>query len=106
MSTGKRLTAAENKIDKKKSYAVVDAVKVLKEAATAKFDETVELHFNLGIDPKMGDQQIRGTLTLPHGTGKSKKVIAFVDAANVEAAKAAGADLIGDEAAIEAIAKT
>ena len=106
MSNGKRLTAAESKIDKKKLYSTTEAVALLKSGATAKFDETIELHFNLGIDPKMGDQQIRGTLTLPHGTGKSKKVMAFVDAANADAAKAAGADIIGDEAAIEALAKT
>lgn len=106
MTTGKRFAAAATKIDKKKLYAVTEAVALLKEGAKAKFDETIELHFNLGIDPKMGDQQIRGTLTLPHGTGKSKKVMAFVDAANADAAKAAGADIIGDEAAIEALAKT
>jgi large subunit ribosomal protein L1 len=106
MSNGKRLAAAESKIEKKKAYSSTEAVALLKSSATAKFDETIELHFNLGINPKMGDQQIRGTLTLPHGTGKTKKVIAFVDAANVDAAKAAGADLIGNEETIEAIAKT
>lgn len=102
----KRFTEVESKVDKKKVYSVAEAVTALKAAATAKFDETIELHFNLGIDPKMGDQQIRGTLTLPHGSGKTKKVMAFVDAANVDAAKAAGADFIGDEATIEAISKT
>ncbi len=102
----KRFTEVQSKIDKKKAHSVSEAVAALKAGATAKFDETIELHFNLGIDPKMGDQQIRGTLVLPHGSGKSKKVIAFVDAANVDTAKAAGADLIGDEATIEAIAKT
>jgi large subunit ribosomal protein L1 len=106
MTTGKRFAAAESKIDKKKAYSVPEAVALIKAGATAKFDETVELHFNLGIDPKMGDQQIRGTLVLPHGSGKTKKVIAFVDAANADAAKAAGADIIGTEEMIEAIAKT
>lgn len=106
MSNGKRFAAAESKIDKKKSYSVPEAVALIKSGATAKFDETVELHFNLGIDPKQGDQQIRGTLTLPHGTGKSKKVMAFVDAGNVDAAKAAGADFIGSEETIETLAKT
>jgi large subunit ribosomal protein L1 len=106
MANSKRFTEAQSKIDKKKVYSVPEAVAMIKAAANAKFDETVELHFNLGIDPKQGDQQIRGTLVLPHGSGKTKKVIAFVDAANVDAAKAAGADLIGDEATIEAIAKT
>ena len=102
----KRFTEVQSKVDKKKVYSVTEAVAALKTGATAKFDETIELHFNLGIDPKMGDQQIRGTLTLPHGSGKTKRVIAFVDAANADAAKAAGADLIGDEATIEAIGKT
>jgi len=106
MTNSKRFTEVQGKIDKKKTYSVPEAVAAIKAAATAKFDETVELHFNLGIDPKMGDQQIRGTLTLPHGTGKTKKVIAFVDAANADAAKAAGADIIGTEEMIEAIAKT
>ena len=106
MPNSKRFTEVQSKIDKKKVYSATEAVAMIKAAANAKFDETIELHFNLGIDPKQGDQQIRGTLTLPHGSGKTKKVIAFVDAANVDAAKAAGADLIGDEATIEAIAKT
>ena len=106
MTTGKRFAATESKLDKKKSYSVNEVVALIKDSAPAKFDETVELHFNLGIDPKMGDQQIRGTLTLPHGTGKSKKVMAFVDAANADAAKAAGADFIGTEETIEALAKT
>lgn len=106
MTTGKRFTAVADKIDKKKVYAIADAVAVIKDGAKAKFDETIELHFNLGIDPKQGDQQIRGTLTLPHGTGKTKKVMAFVDANNVDAAKAAGADFIGTEETIEALAKS
>lgn len=93
-------------VDKKKKYAVTEAVEVLKQNATAKFDETVEVHFNLGIDPKQGDQQIRGTISLPHGSGKSKRVAAFVDAANEAAAKAAGADIIADEAYLENLAKT
>jgi large subunit ribosomal protein L1 len=63
MTTGKRFAATESKIDKKKAYSVTEAVALIKGSAPAKFDETVELHFNLGIDPKMGDQQIRGTLT-------------------------------------------
>ncbi|MEK9155100.1 MAG: 50S ribosomal protein L1 [Patescibacteria group bacterium] len=104
--TGKRFTTAKQMIDKKKLYAVTDAVKLLKETAKAKFDETVELHFSLGVDPKQGDQQIRGTVTLPHGTGKTKRVAAFVDANNEAAAKAAGADLIATEETIDEIART
>jgi large subunit ribosomal protein L1 len=104
--TGKRLNTAKQMIDKKKLYAATEAVKLLKETAKAKFDETVELHFALGVDPKQGDQQIRGTVTLPHGTGKTKRVIAFVDANNEAAAKAAGADIVALEDKIEEIART
>lgn len=104
MSHSKRFTSLA--VDKNKKYPVTEAVNVLKQNATAKFDETVELHFNLGIDPKQGDQQIRGTLSLPNGTGKSKRVAAFVDAANEAAAKAAGADIIADEAYLDTLAKT
>ncbi|MFA5947018.1 MAG: 50S ribosomal protein L1 [Patescibacteria group bacterium] len=102
---GKRFTELKTTVEKK-LYNVKDAVDLVKKDATAKFDETVELHFNLGIDPKMGDQLIRGTITLPHGTGKSKKVVAFVDAGNEAAAKAAGADIIGNEEYLENLVKT
>ncbi len=97
---------AKTKIDRKQTYAIPAAVELLKSVATAKFDETVELHFSLGIDPKQGDQQIRGTVTLPNGTGKTKRVIAFVDANNEAAAKAAGADIIGTEETIDEINRT
>lgn len=89
-----------------KSLVPADAVAAVKAAATAKFDETVELHFNLGIDPKQGDQQIRGTISLPHGTGKTKRVAAFVDSANEAAAKAAGADIVATEETIDEIVRT
>lgn len=102
---GKRFTELKTTVEKK-LYNVKDAVDLVKKDATAKFDETVELHFNLGIDPKMGDQLIRGTITLPHGTGKSKKVVAFVDAGNEAAAKAAGADIIGTEEYLDTLVKT
>lgn len=104
--TSKRFTAAAKSIDNKQTYAPAAAVELVKKNATTKFDETIELHMALGIDPKQGDQQIRSTVTLPHGTGKTKRVIAFVDANNEAAAKAAGADIIGNEETIEAIAKT
>ncbi len=103
---GQRITELKATVEKNKLYPVKDAVELVKKGATAKFDETVELHFNLGIDPKMGDQLIRGTITLPHGTGKTKKVVAFVDAANEAAAKAAGADIIGTEEYLENLVKT
>ncbi|MDP2631528.1 MAG: 50S ribosomal protein L1 [Candidatus Uhrbacteria bacterium] len=92
-------------VDKNKFYALEDAVKLCKESASAKFDESIELAMNTGIDPKKGDQQIRGTVILPHGTGKTKRVIAFVDSANETAAKEAGADIIGTEEVIEEIIK-
>lgn len=101
----KRMTAAAQVVGKQ-SYSITDAVAMVKKNATAKFDETVELHMALGIDPKQGDQQIRATVTLPHGTGKTKRVIAFVDANNEAAAKAAGADIVGTEETIDEIAKT
>ena len=84
-------------------YSLEEAVKLCKETATAKFDETVELHIRTGIDPKRGDQQIRGTVVLPHGTGKTRRVAAFVDPANEKAAEEAGADVIGTEEVINKI---
>lgn len=104
--SGKKFEEASAKIDKKQHYDVAAAVELLKSMTTAKFDETVEIHFALGIDPKQGDQQIRGTVTLPNGTGKTKRVIAFVDANNEAAAKAAGADIIATEETIDEIART
>lgn len=106
MKTGKRMAAASANIDKKATYPLEAAVTLLKDGAKAKFDETVELHFALGVDPKQGDQQIRGTVTLPHGTGKTKRVIAFVDANNEAAAKAAGADIVGTEEVLNDIIRT
>ena len=93
-------------IDKKKLYPAEEAITLVKDGAKAKFDETVELHFCLGIDPKQGDQQIRGTVTLPFGTGKTKRVIAFVDANNESAAKEAGADIVGTEEVLDEIVRT
>jgi large subunit ribosomal protein L1 len=101
-----RFTAAKKGVEKNKTYAPAEAIALVKANATAKFDETIEIHMNLGIDPKQGDQQIRGTLTLPHGSGKTKRVAAFVDAANEEAAKKAGADIIGGEEMIDELART
>ncbi len=101
----KRFNAAALTVGKQ-TYSITDAVALVKKNANAKFDETLELHMALGIDPKQGDQQIRATVTLPHGTGKTKRVIAFVDANNEAAAKAAGADIIGTEETIDEIAKT
>ena len=102
----KRYNELKSAIDNKKGVPVPAAVATVKEKATAKFDETVEIHFNLGIDPKQGDQQIRGTISLPHGTGKTKRVAAFVDSANEAAAKAAGADIVATEETIDEIVRT
>lgn len=102
----KRFKEAKGNIDKSKTYSLDEAVEMVKQNANAKFDETVEMHFNTGIDPKKGDQQIRGTVILPHGSGKKVRVAAFVDPANETAAKEAGADIVGTEEVIEQIVKT
>ena len=101
---GKRLEEAAKLIDKSKTYPVLEAVTLSKKCATAKYDESIELHVKLGIDAAKSDQQVRGTITLPHGVGKSKKVIAFVEAEKEADAKAAGADIIGGEELINEIA--
>ncbi|MFA5247823.1 MAG: 50S ribosomal protein L1 [Patescibacteria group bacterium] len=92
--------------DKTKTYPIAEAIKIVKEAGKEKFDASVEVHFRLGIDPAKGEQQVRGTVVLPHGVGKTVRVIAFVEPINEEAAKKAGADLIGNEEMIEKIKKT
>jgi large subunit ribosomal protein L1 len=94
---GKRLNDAYKNIDRAKFYPVEEAVKIIKAAAKTKFDETVELALNLGIDPRHSDQQVRGVVTLPHGTGKSVKVAVFARGDKAEAAKKAGADIVGAE---------
>lgn len=105
MKTSKRMKEAEGKIDKNKSYPLAEAVALALETSTVKFDASVEVHFNLNIDPKKGDQQIRTTVTLPHGSGKTKRVAAFVSSDKMDEAKAAGADLVGDEQTIDQIAQ-
>jgi len=102
----KRFKEASKKIEKDKLHNLEEAVAVVKDCAGTKFDESVELHMQLGIDPKKGEQQIRATVTLPHGTGKTKRVAAFVDSANESVAKAAGADIIGTEEVIAELVKT
>lgn len=97
INKGKRLNAAYKGIDRNKFYPVEDAVKIVKSAATTKFDETIELALNLGIDPRHSDQQVRGVVNLPHGTGKSVKVAVFARGDKAEAAKKAGADIVGAE---------
>src|SRR6185369_15116032 len=82
-----------------------DAIKKIKSLATAKFDETIEVAINLGVDPRHGDQMVRGTINLPHGTGKSRKVAVFAKGDKADEAKAAGADEVGAEELIEKIQK-
>lgn len=99
----KRFEEANKLVDKTKTYSVDEAVTLVKKAATAKYDEAVELHVRLGIDPSKSDQQVRGTIALPHGVGKTKRVAAFVEAAKEAEAKEAGADIVGGEELIEKI---
>lgn len=93
---GKRYQEAAKLIDKNKVYEVTEAIELVKKAATAKFDETVEAAFRLGVDPKRADQQIRGAVVLPHGTGKVQRVLVFAKGEKAKEAEAAGADYVGD----------
>lgn len=94
------------KVDKTKVYSVDEAIATVKATSTVKFDASVEIHARLGIDPKKGDQQIRATVALPHGTGKSRKVAAFVGPNDAKAAQAAGADFVYGEEDIKTIKDT
>ncbi|MDE0801628.1 MAG: 50S ribosomal protein L1 [Rhodospirillaceae bacterium] len=100
---GKRLTAGYEGVDRNASYSVDDAVKMIKKSATAKFDETIELSLNLGVDPRHADQNVRGVIALPHGTGKTMRVAVFAKGDKADAAKAAGADLVGGDDLAEQI---
>lgn len=102
----KRLKEAKAKIEKDKTYSAEEAIKLVKETSQVKFDASVEIHVNLGIDPKKGDQIIRNSVVLPHGTGKTIKVAAFVPEAKVKEAKEAGADIVGGDDLINEIKKT
>lgn len=104
MKRGKKYRAAAGKIDRNKTYSIEEAVKLMRENKIAKFDESVEIHVKTSIDPKKGEQQVRGTVTLPHGTGKSKK-IAVITSTSEKEAKDAGADIVGGEEMIEKISK-
>lgn len=100
---GKRIVNAYKNVEKDKAYALKDAIKIVKENATAKFDETVDLAINLGVDPKYADQMIRGVCPLPHGNGKKIRVAVFAQGEKADEAKAAGADIVGAEDLIESI---
>ncbi|MGH8016145.1 MAG: 50S ribosomal protein L1, partial [Candidatus Zixiibacteriota bacterium] len=91
MHKSKRFKSFKEKVDPLKSYAVEDAVEILKGGPKAKFDESVEMAFRLGVDPKHADQMVRGTVVLPHGLGKSKRVIANASGVKVREAREAGA---------------
>ena len=102
--TSKRLAGLVNKIEER-AYEPLEAIKLVKENATAKFDETVEAHARLGIDPKYTDQQLRTTVALPHGTGQTVRIAVITRGEKVAEAKAAGAELAGDEDLVEIISK-
>lgn len=93
---GKKYQEATKLIDRTKAYDLKEAIALLKKTATAKFDETVEVAFRLGVDPKKADENIRGAVVLPHGTGKTQRVLVFAKGEKAKEAEAAGADYIGD----------
>jgi large subunit ribosomal protein L1 len=102
---GKRLAKAVQDLDRDKSYEVAEAVKMVKERATAKFDETIEISMNLGVDPRHADQMVRGMLSLPNGTGKSVRVAVFAKGDKIDEATGAGADLVGGDELAEKVQK-
>jgi large subunit ribosomal protein L1 len=103
MANGKKFKAASSKVDRNKRYKLDDAVKLLKETATKKFDETVDAAINLGVDPKHADQVVRGAVVLPHGMGKAVKVAVFAKGDKAREAQEAGADIVGAEDLAEKI---
>src|SRR5260370_15713840 len=103
MSTAKRMKAAVEGIDRTKLYPLNEAVKLVKERAKAKFDETVEIAMNLGVDPRHADQMVRGVYQLPNGSGRQVRVAVFARAGKADEAKAAGADIVGAEDLVEKI---
>jgi large subunit ribosomal protein L1 len=100
---GKRLKAVRSGVDREKLYPLAEAVKVVKERAKAKFDETVEVSMNLGVDPKHADQMVRGVCNLPNGSGRTLRVAVFARGPKAEEAKAAGADVVGAEDLVEQV---
>jgi large subunit ribosomal protein L1 len=101
--TGKRTVKSREGIDREKLYTIDEAVKLVKSRATAKFDETIEVAMNLGVDPRHADQMVRGVVTLPNGTGRTLRVGVFARGAKAEEAKAAGADVVGAEDLVETV---
>jgi large subunit ribosomal protein L1 len=103
MAIGKRLKKSREGIDRTKLYPLADAIKLIKERATSKFDETIEVAMNLGVDPRHADQMVRGVVTLPNGTGRTLRVGVFARGAKADEAKAAGADVVGAEDLVEKV---
>ena len=104
MSThGKRTVKAREGIDRTKLYSIDDAVKLIKERSNAKFDETIEIAMNLGVDPRHSDQMVRGVVNLPNGSGRTQRVAVFARGAKADEAKAAGADVVGAEDLVEKV---
>ena len=102
---GKRNAVVQAGVDRNKAYGIDDAVKLIKSRAKAKFDETVEIAMNLGVDPKHADQMVRGVCNLPNGSGRTARVAVFARGAKAEEAKNAGADLVGAEDLVEIVSK-
>ena len=103
MSTGKRIRNAREGVERTKLYPLGEAVKLVKERAKAKFDETVEIAMNLGVDPRHADQMVRGVVMLPNGTGRTQRVAVFARGAKADEARAAGADVVGAEDLVEKV---
>src|SRR6266700_3294686 len=102
---GKRLVKARQGVDPAKAYSLDEAVKLVKSRATAKFDETIEVAMNLGVDPRHADQMVRGVVSLPNGTGRSARVAVFAKGAKADEARRAGADIVGAEDLAEQVQK-
>jgi large subunit ribosomal protein L1 len=101
----KRFNSVVKEVEADKSYPLSDAIGLSKKLATAKFDETIEMHVRLGIDPRHSDQQVRSTVLLPHGLGKTVRVLVFAEGEEVRAAEAAGADIVGGDELLDRIQK-
>lgn len=105
MKETKRFGAAKKLVDSSKSYTVDEAMALVKQTATAKFDETIEVSIRLGVDPRHADQMVRGVVVLPHGTGKTQRVLVFAKGDKATEAQNAGADIVGGEELVDKIAK-
>src|SRR6185436_7269539 len=103
MAEGKRLKGARQGVDPRKTYPLAEAVKMVKSRAKAKFDETIEVALNLGVNPRHADQMVRGVVNLPNGTGKNLRVAVFAKGAKAEEAKKAGADIVGEQDLFETV---